>query len=495
MKESPVDPGSALEPASPSLGRQAMHGAFWNVLFSILNKVTTFGGQIVLAWFLLPSDLGLIGLATSVTSMMSIISVGSLGDIIVQERDDEKFRKDFGEVFWLCNSINLATAVLAIAVTPWVGRAYQQPQLVPLILLFILNGQFVGFSLIHGAALKRSLRFKSMAVIFFISGTIQSLASIFMAWRGYGPYAIIVPLALSSLIGLICQVYAVGKVSLGRPHPHLWPAYLRPSFWLLFMTILPALQGQGTSFVMGFSQSTTQIGLYFWGFSLANQVIFLICGNLRNVLFPTLARLNDDPLRQAEALKKSTGIMMTVLAFLCVLQAVTAAPLIALIFPERWRSASAVVSWISLGMLTQPFSMLCYSILMAKAQYRLVVINAAVQGALVLTCATIGCLMPNSNATCAASWTALGFFLGGIYSGWQMFEPLGRPWRQLAGLMAKPLSIAAGCGLCGYLAAQSVSEHGFLWQLSLGFTGVSVAYAAAIRLFDMQTYRQLRGAI
>jgi O-antigen/teichoic acid export membrane protein len=485
-----IPAGKPTEPAS--LGSHAMRGAFWNVLFSVLNKVTTFGGQIVLAWYLVPADMGLIALATSVSAMLSVISVASLADTILQEKDEAKFLRDFGQIFWICNSINIGLAALCMLAAPWIGRAYHQPALTPVLILIEVNAVFVGLSLVYGTALKRSLHFKKLAIIFFISGTIQSVVSVVMAWKGCGAYSIIVPLALSSLIGLVLQFWAAGPIPVGRPQPRLWPGYLAPSFWLLFMTILPALQTQGTSFVMGFSQNTEQIGLFFWGYSLANQVVFLICNNLRTVLFPTLARLNHEPVRQAEAIRKSTSLMMTVLAYFCVLQAVTARPLIGLIFPQRWQGAVGVVGWISLGMLTQPLSILCFSLLMAQAKYRQVVQNAAVQGALVVACAALGCLLPGADAERAGAWTALGFLLGGLYSGWQMLAPLGRPWASLAGLLTKPLLMAAGCGLCGVLAVQAVAGRGLALQVALGGLAVTLAYAAAIRLFDMASYRELR---
>jgi O-antigen/teichoic acid export membrane protein len=484
-----------LAPPLAPLGRQALRGAFWNLLFSILNKLTTVGGQVVLAWFLVPQDLGLVALATSLSSLLSVVSVAALTDPLVQTHDDGLFKRDIGQVFWLCNSINFVLAALAMLAAPAIARAYGQPSLAPLLVLIELNGLLVGLSLVYGSALKRALRFKSLAFIFFIAGTLQSLFSMLLAWAGWGAYAVVVPLLLSSLAALLCQWRAAGPLPLGRPEPGRWPAYLKPSFWLLFMTILPALQTQGTAFVMGFSQSTEQIGLYFWGYSLANQVVFLISNNLRNVLFPTLARLNHDPARQATALKKSTRIMMTVLAYFCVLQAVTARPLLGLLFPQRWEGATGVLGWISVGMLTQPLSLLCFSALMARGQYRAVVANAAVQGALVVASAAVACRLPGADATTAAAGTAAGFLLGGLYSGWQMLAPLGGPGRDLAGLLAKPLLMAAACGLTGTVASQAAASFGLFPQLCAGLLGVTLAYLSALLAFDQQSYHELRSRL
>src|ERR1700678_4256701 len=57
-----------------SMGARAARGAFWSILFSALNKLVAFGGQIALAWFLLPEDMGLAGIALAVASIVSIAS-------------------------------------------------------------------------------------------------------------------------------------------------------------------------------------------------------------------------------------------------------------------------------------------------------------------------------------------------------------------------------------------------------------------------------------
>jgi len=474
------------------MGRRAVRGAFWNILFSILNKVTTLGAQWVLAWLLVPADFGLVALATSISSLMDVVSVSSLGNILVQQADEGQFRRDFGQVFWLINAINGAMVALTFAVAPWIGRAYGQPKLSPLLMLIAVNGLFTGLSLAHGSALQRSLRFKSLAFIFLVAGTLQSLASILLAWLGWGPYAILVPLALSSLAGLLLQLRASERLPLGRPEPGRWWAYLAPSFWLLFLDLLMALPGQGTSFIMGFTQATPQIGIYFWGFSIANQLVFLTCANLRKVLFPTFAALNGQPERQAAALKRSLSVMTTALAYLCVLQAVTAGPLIGLFFPDRWRGAGPVVAWISLGLLTQPLTMLYYSLMMARGEYRRVAVNAAVQGLVVVACAAAGCLPAGSGPASAAAWTAAGYFAAGLYCGWELLAPYGRPWRTLGGLLAKPLLMAGGCGLLGALALRLAGPAGLATQLGLGLAVVTGAYALAIRCFDLETYRALR---
>lgn len=486
---------TARDPAKTgSLGGRAVHGAFWTVLLSILNKVITFAGRFALSWLLLPADFGLVALATSISTMMGMVSVGDFGDILVQEKKEKKFKKDFGQIFWLSIFINLILVGLALLAVPWIARAYRQPQLSPILMLILLGSLITGSSVVYSSALMRSLKFKTMAVISLTASAVQSLTAIGMAWLGLGPYSIVVPAALMALVAAVFQIRAVGHMPLGRPKPKLWVSYLAPAFWLLFLPGLVCLQNQATSLVMGFTQNTVQVGLYFWGFSLSYQIVFLICGNLSQIFIPTFSHLNEEPRRQGEALKKSAHALTAVLAYFCVLQAVIARPLIGLIIPARLAAAAPVVSMISLGMLTQPLSTLYFALFMALRRYRLLAASAAIQCALVVGGAMIGSLPQGSDPQSAAACTSLGFFLAGLYCGWKMFRHFGDAWRSLFKTLSLPLLQALVCGLLGAWAVQTAASRGLGlgWQAASGFSSVSLAFALGVRLFDMETFLDLR---
>ncbi len=479
--------------APASLGSHTARGAFWSLLFSLLNKATTFGSQLALAYFLAPKDFGVLALAGSLGTLLSFVSVGSLADSLVQEGDEARFRQGFSDLFWLTNTLNFGLALVTLAAAPFLARAYHEPRLAGLLAVLALNGVFSGLSLAHGAALKRSLRFKDMAVIFFAAGTLQSLLQVLMAWRGAGAYAIAVPLAASSLLGTLWQWRAAGDLPLGRPEPRRWGAHLRGSFWLLFLGTALALPGQATSFVMGFRQSAAQIGMYFWGFSMANQAVFLLGNNLRQVFFPAFARLNAEPERQGRALKESARVMTSLTAFLCAAQAAAAAPGIALVFPARWAGAAPVVEAVSLGLATQALTVLYFSIAMAQGRYRAVVLNAAIQAALVAAGACLGALPAGRGPLGAAVGTAAGLLAAGAYCGWDMLRPYGRALASLASLCAAPLACAAAAFFAGRWAAGLAG--GPAARLALAAAGSTLAYALALAALDRDTLRQIRSRI
>src|SRR5271154_469318 len=116
---------------APSAGAQAVGGAFWTILFSSLNKVTAFGSQMALAWFLLPSDMGLAAIAISIASLVSLMTGTNLKTLLVQRQ--EALQENTSEVFWLSLAMNCAAALLLAVSAPLAGRWFNEPRLVPMI--------------------------------------------------------------------------------------------------------------------------------------------------------------------------------------------------------------------------------------------------------------------------------------------------------------------------------------------------------------------------
>lgn len=124
-------PSSAMDrtmPRTASLGTQAVGGAFWTLLFSALNKVITFGGQIALAWFLLPEDMGLAGMALSVASIVSIVSGTNLTILLIQRK--ETFEENASEIFWLSLTMNIIATLFLVTVSPLAGHLFKEPRVV-----------------------------------------------------------------------------------------------------------------------------------------------------------------------------------------------------------------------------------------------------------------------------------------------------------------------------------------------------------------------------
>ena len=407
-------PSFAGNPDTVSISTQAAYGIFWNILFSVFTKLVAFGGQIALAWFLLPEDMGLAGIALAVVGIVSIAS-GTIPTILLIQHKGT-FEENAGEIFWFSLAMNFTAALFLVAVSPVAGHLFRDPRVASILLILAVAVPLMALPTIYASQLYRNLRFRAVAQIKFGEGLIRNAGSVILAALGFGAYSLVLPQPVASLYTAIRCRRLSGKIPIGRPHPHRWPALLVPSLWLMALALVNGLQMNGAIFVIGVMHNSTVTGFYTWGFMLSSQAIYLLGINLQGVFFPVLSKLNHDSDRQKQAFKKACKILLLAIAPLCALQIVLARPVIELLFHDRWLPAVPVVQWLSVGMMTQPFNILGTSLLLARGQYRLLASLAAAIAILLMAAAILGACLGCEAEIARCTGTTL--FFTNLATGW-----------------------------------------------------------------------------
>lgn len=445
-----------VEPHSPprSVGGAAVSGALWTVALAALYKVVALGVQVVLAWLLVPSELGLANLALSSLGMLSIFLGGVLQKVLIQTQ--ETFDKLAGPVFWLALTMNTAAGLSLALAAPTLAEIFHEPSLLPQILVVACAPPLSALWTVHCASLYLHLRFREVALMHLGEGVIQSTASVLLAWSGAGAYALSVPPLLSTCFSVVvCRVLA-GRISLGRPDPKGWPSLLKPTLWLTLNSGFAALQSYGANLVLGWFQTPAAVGLYAWGFSLSAQVVVLLSRSLNNVFFPALSRLGNDEPRLQEAFRKTSQTILLVIVPVCVLQAVVAPSVIRLLFHPRWLPAAPVVQWLSLGVLLQPLAMLAEALLMARGSF----VGAARRSGLLavtVVVATAFAARAGDQAT-VAKWAGITLFLGHLATVSISVYGLGPSWGRHVASGLSPLLTGIPLLLAGKLISHAVSK-------------------------------------
>jgi len=462
-----------------SLERQAVHGAFWTILFSVVNKIVTVGSQVALAWLLLPRDMGLVAMTFSVTSLVTLICGPNLTKLLIQRPD--RFREEAAQAFWLSLSLNLAAALALVLISPLAAHLFKEPRVIGLILVTAAATPLMALPTIYAAALYRDLRFKNIAVMHCGEGILRNVLAVVLAALGFGPYALVLPLVAGALFSASVFRWQAGPIPLQAPRPSQWLALLAPAGWLMLHTFFTAIQTYGTSLVLGVVHNSTVTGLYYWGFALSTQALFLLAANLQTVLFPALSRVNHDGPRQYAAFRNASSALMLVAVPVCVLQVLLARPALHLFFQERWWPAAPVVQWLSLGMLTQPLTVLATSLLLARGRFGML---AALTGGIALAtlaAAVVGAWLGQQIQI--AQWSCLSLFLTGLLAGWIGLRQFGHGWRELARLVALPFALTPVCLLAGWAIRWLAPELNPFALCAVTGAVIVALYLFLVRLF------------
>jgi O-antigen/teichoic acid export membrane protein len=489
--EASMLPSAPVLAETISVGTQAAHGAFWNIFFSILNKAVAFGCQLGLAWFLLPEDLGLAGIALSLASIVSIVSGTNLAMLLVQTKDD--FEENAREIFWLALTLNGTAALLLVAFAPFAGHLFKEPRLVSLILILALAVPWMALPTIYSSYLYRELRFRALAQIQFGEGLIRNVGAVILAALGFGAYSLILPQPVGTLYGAASYRVLTGRIPIGRPHPYRWPALLSPIMWLMLLALVTALQTSGTIFLIGVMRNPTVTGFYAWGFALSSQAIFLLGHNLQGIFFPVLSKLGHDPDRQNKAFAKACKILALVIAPVCALQIVLAHPVIALLFHDRWLPAAPVVQWLSVGMITQPLSVLGSSLLLARGRYRQLALLTAFLMALLTGAAVLGARAGGEAEI--ARCVGITLFFTNLIMGWMACREFHSNWTAFFTRLVPPALVAFPLIAAGALLAFVTRGNSPLVSILTTAVVLTALYLGAIRCVAPHLIEELTGLL
>ena len=315
-----------------------------------------------------------------------------------------------------------ATVALAVA-APAIAAAFGEPAVSPLVRILALAIPFQALTTVYAAELLRSLRFRTLIAAQFGMIVVQQGLTIGLALREWGATAIVVPIVAAAAVGLVAQRIGAGPVALQRPCLRTWGRLAAPASWLFAVTAAQAALPHVPNVVVALFRGADVVGYYFWGYMLAAQVVLLLTEKLRDVLFPTLTRLNAEPDRQRRAFHDVVNALLLAAAPLCAAQAVAAGPIVALAFGDRWLPAIPVVQVLSVAMVVQPFIGLTSALLLARGEYArltgLTVVNLVLMG----VATGLGAMVGTQGAIAVGA--GAGFVLVGLVYGAVGFRAVG----------------------------------------------------------------------
>lgn len=309
--------------------------------------------------------MGLANMAQAAVAFTAILSVGGLGDVLLQRR---RFEQEAGQAFWLSVFFSTLTALI-IGGMAVIGSWFGKTQIHLLIWLLALNALVGAPATILAAGLKHRLDYKGLAFSQFVGGLFYTVGAVFLAWMGWGPFALIVTLIPKQIVTMIFMVWRGGAFKAEWPQWNVIQKLVKPTFSLGLSGLLVGLQTQAPIFICGVMLGAEKTGYFSWAWLVAGQVVFLLATNLREVLFPTLASISEDERRMVRAAQKGARSITAFLCVTCGLQSLWLPSLIGLFLPEKWHPAIPLAVIFTVGLITQGIWVSGMAFLNARGKY------------------------------------------------------------------------------------------------------------------------------
>ena len=313
---------------------KVVNSFFWKFAERIGAQGVTFIVSIVLARILDPEVYGQIALVLVFTSILQVFVDSGLGTALIQKKEADDL--DFSSVFFFNIAVCLVLYLLMFVSAPLIADFYRTPELTPVIRVMSLVLIISGVKNVQQAYVSRHMLFKR----FFFStlgGTIGAAAvGIFMAWKGYGVWALVAQYLFNTLVDTIILWVTV------KWRPKLMFSFKRLKEMLGFgvrllgVSIISTVYNDIRSLIIGKLYTTTDLGYYNRAQQFPQVISINIDSSVDSVLLPTMSQRQDEYSSIKTISSLSVKVCSYVLMPLMIGLAACGDTVVELLLTEKW---------------------------------------------------------------------------------------------------------------------------------------------------------------
>jgi polysaccharide transporter, PST family len=363
--------GTATDPVETPAAAASMAGAVitgfgWKTVTVVVSEGTRVAVAIVLARLLTPHDYGVAGEAFVFSGLVSLFSDLALGGALVQRR--EITEEDRSTVFWASLAISSVITAGTIALSGVIARFFGAPEVRGLLITLSFSFPLTALSTTQVATLTRRLAYRSLEIR-EISGVLTGgVVALVLAVLGAGPYAIVG----NSLAASAASTFLLWRLSSWRPRFIFSRTHLSRlgGFGLrLFGTrLLNYVNLNADNALIGRFAGASALGVYSIAYNIMFTPIVRIASPIGAVVYPALARMQDDVPRMRTAWLRSKRLSGSLLAPVFLIFAATAPDLIRTLVGSKWDAAVPVVQLLAVAGVAHSLVTLNWTVLQATGR-------------------------------------------------------------------------------------------------------------------------------
>ena len=320
------------------LTQETLKGLFWMFSGTGIQFILRLLVLIVLARLLTPQDFGLVGAAMVIVSFSEIFSQLGVGPAIVQRSQLKKTHLCVAFFISIISGLILAGLVFILA--PYIASFFRMEKLVLILKIFSMVFVIKGFSAVSEALLQRELKFKWLATVQVISYALGfGVVGVTMGFMEYGVWALVAAYLTQEFV-------KSSTILISKPHSK------RPMFDVIALKelmyfgsgftiarISNQLALQGDNLVVGRWLGESALGVYSRAYQMMTMPATLFGQVLDKVLFPVMAKVQDDLGRLTSVYKRGVALIALITAPISAIMFILAPEITLLLLGPQWDEA------------------------------------------------------------------------------------------------------------------------------------------------------------
>lgn len=347
--------------AQDNLKQKTKKGLYWSAASNFANQGMRFVFGLILARLLSPDAYGVIGMLTVFLCIVQVFIDCGFSQALIAKQD--RTQTDFSTEFFFNIGIGLIGYCLLFISAPFIAEFYNMPLLTSVLRVVGLGVIINSLCVVQSAQFAIRLDFKTPAKLAVITNIFSGVVGIFLAYCGYGVWALVFQqIAGNFLNGILLWILAGWRPTLEFSRDsfrYLWSYGSK----ILASSLIQQVYDNLYPLVIGKFFSARQLGLYSRAQGFATLPSSNISGILGNVSFPILSKINNDSLRLMRIYRQMIETAAFIIFPLMLGLFAIADPLVKVLLNQQWYDCIIILQLLCCALLWQPISAINLSIL------------------------------------------------------------------------------------------------------------------------------------
>jgi O-antigen/teichoic acid export membrane protein len=348
--------------------RDVFSGTAWVVMARWCVRGIGMVSTIVLARLLAPADFGVIALAMFVVGLIEILGDTGLVTYIIRHQDPQ--RSHFDTVFTLRLLTGLVLALAIFLSAPHAARFFSEPQIVLVVQCLALRPLLLAVENPGIIWFRKSMTFSKDSEFLVLNKLVSFVVTIVAAVVLRNHWALVVGILSGAVISVI-QSYRMHpfrpRLDLSRAR-EMW----RHSSLMLFVSLFGYINTRVDEMIIGRVHSTTEMGHYAVGSSIAATPAQEVVAPMSRVWIPAFAKLAADK----AALEQTYRWIVSAVAILSFSVgaglALVAHDFALVVLGPKWLPAVPLIQFLSLAASLAALAMPLNSVMTATTDLRMI---------------------------------------------------------------------------------------------------------------------------
>lgn len=349
-----------------TLKDKTVKGVIWSSIDRFTTQGINFVFSMLIARLLLPSDYGVVAMLGIFMAVAQCFVDSGFGTALIQKKD--RTETDFNTVFYFNIVVACIFYGLLWLASPYIARFYDMPLLESVTKVVGLNLIVGSLAGIQSAQLSIAIDFKSRAKISVITTLFTGIVGLWLAYKGYGVWALVFQ-GLSSNILRTILLWAIVR---WKPQfVFSWKSFKELfSFGskLLASGLLDTIYNNIYPIVIGKFFSASSLGVYSQASNFARFPSSNITNIIQSVTFPVLSTIQDEEARLADAYKRFLRLAAFIVFPLMMGLSAVAGPFIRIILTDKWEGSIYLLQIICFSMMWYPIHAINLNLLQVKGR-------------------------------------------------------------------------------------------------------------------------------